>query len=249
MDFVKSLFSALPTETEFWSAIAGAIVGGMIALVAQLIAIRATRKQITADKLDIQKTLCASIIFKLIRIHTNILGVYSHIEGCLSGAKQRGLVGDPWQFVTPLINPPGHVHFNSDEMAMLLGLKDFEVFNAVLSLDVVHNSHIDSLRVLSSERRALTDRLEAEEANGVMLSGTMSHEQMMRLKPKMIEVNTLVEQMKERTKKDSSLAFRALDQVNMLFREKLGLTYRVELDPSWASKNFDHGIPDQIPKP
>ncbi len=232
MDLIERFLSLVPTETEFWSAIVGAIVGGVIALAVQLVAIHAASKQRREDRLEIQKTLGASLIFKLIRIHTGIYGIHAHIDGCLSSAKQRGLSGEPWQFVMPLINPPDHVHFNSEEMAMLLNLRDFNVFNAVLSLDVVHNSHIDSLRVLNTERRALTDRLKAEEAVGTTLSGTLNYEQVMLLKPKMIEVNTLIEQIQNKTKSDTSLAFDALNSVSKLLREKLSLTYKIELDPA-----------------
>lgn len=229
-DFAKKILSVIPTETEFWSAVVGAIVGGLIALAVQLVAIRAGRKQRGEDRKEIQKALGNSLLFKLIRIHSNIFGIHQHIESCLQNAELQKLSGELWQFVTPLINPPVHVNFTSDEMALLLSLKSDEIFNSVMSLDVVHNSHIDSLVVLNTERRALTDRIRAQESSGNVLGGNLTREQVMLLKPKMIEVNSLIEQLRQRAKEDSSLANKALIDVNKLLRDKVGLTYKLQFE-------------------
>ena len=47
-ELVTALLS-LSEKTEFWSAIAGAIVGGLIALVIQIVTLRASKKQRDED--------------------------------------------------------------------------------------------------------------------------------------------------------------------------------------------------------
>ena len=111
---------------------------------------------------------------------------------------------------------------------MVLGLKDNEVFNKVVDLDVIHNSIIEAAKVMSSERRALGERLKADEAKGAMLSGNLDKAAYFALKPHMIEVNSLIEAIRNNAKRDAAESFLAMKSLHKLFKERLGLTYDVE---------------------
>lgn len=58
---------------EFWAAIAGAIVGGLIAFGIQVIALREARKERIRDAAEKQKALGHALIFK-------VIGIYSHLR-------------------------------------------------------------------------------------------------------------------------------------------------------------------------
>ncbi len=111
---------------------------------------------------------------------------------------------------------------------MLLAQKNDDVFNRILSLDVVHNSSVEALKVLNVERRQLTERPKAQKAEGSVLSGTISDDEMLNLRPRMIEVNSLINDLRAGSKKNCEESLDALESLANLLREKLQLTYKLE---------------------
>lgn len=133
---------------EFWAAIAGAIVGGLIALVIQLVALWAAKAERKEDHNERRRALGYALLFKMIQIYSNLRQLRDH----LAGAYERGLedgLEEPWQFVMPIVNVPDRVEFSTDEMSMLLSLGNDDVFNDLASLDQVHNSLCSRLIPLS----------------------------------------------------------------------------------------------------
>ncbi|NWG24632.1 MAG: hypothetical protein HXY30_09530 [Pseudorhodoplanes sp.] len=220
--------SVIPTNGEFWAAIIGAVVGGYISYLTQLRAIKETRAHRQEDRLLVQQGLANSLLFKVIRIHGDFYGIHRHIEECFERARKDGFQGEPWQIVLPLANFPDSVHFSPDEMGMLLGLKDDDVFNAVATLDVVHNSLVEAVRSLSVSRRALASELTPDRVSGNTLSGVMDRDTIMRLKPQMIEVNELIEAIRTSAKTDFEESDLAMQQLVLLFRNRLQIGIRLE---------------------
>ena len=227
-----TVWSTMLGETEFWSAIVGAIlgavVGGSIAYMVQVKALREARTQRGEDHKRLQQALGHAVLFKMIRIHSNFHGIHQHFEGCFEKAAQRGSTDEPWQFVLPLANPPDPVHFSSEEMGMLLALKNDDMFNLVLPMDTIHNSLIAAVKVLNTERAALTERLKVDEAEGAALSSTLDRDQTLALRPRMINVNSLIEAIRADAKRGFEESGDALDRLQEVLRDKLGLTYKLE---------------------
>lgn len=227
-DFLGFLQS-LSHEAEFWSAIVGAIVGGAIALLAQLVALRAAKNQRNEDRLSIQRALAYSLLFKMVRIHGNLYGIHHHIEACYEKAKESREQGNPWQFYVPLANPPESVVFSPDEMGMLFSLKDDEVFNSVLDLDVAHNSLVKVVELITSSRRELTRSLKVSSVDGVKLAGVFNDQELLALRPQMIEVDSLIESARTQATTDYKASLEAVEKLNSSLRKKLGLTSKIEL--------------------
>ena len=220
--FFDWVWSVIPRGTEFWSAITGALVGGMIAFVVQMIALRAAKKQGSEDYKLVQQGLGNSLLFKMIRVHLNFQAIHHHIEACFEGAGRRGLVGEPWQFVLPLANPPNPIHFSSEEMGMLLAQRDDEVFNAVLSIDVLHNSLIDAVKTLNDRRLALTERIAAGKVEGEVAISGLPQAELLAIRPRMIELNTLIEQLRSDAARAVEESGLVLDRLHTLLRDRLG---------------------------
>ena len=219
-------------KTEFWSAIVGAIVGavvgGSIAYMVQVRVLREAREQRNEDHKRLQQALGHAMLFKMVRIHANFYHIHRHFEDCFAEATRRGIMGEPWQFVRPIANPSEPIHFSSDEMGMLLALKNDDIFNLVLSMDVIHNSLSQTVKVLNTERIALTERLKTDEAEGAVLTSMLNQDQVLALRPRMIDVNSLIEQIRADAKRDFEESDEALNGLQKFLRDKLGLAYKLE---------------------
>ncbi len=213
---------------EFWSAIVGAIVGGLIAYYVQLKELKEGRRHRAEDQKKAQEALGHALLFKILRLHTNFYGVHEHIEERFAAAKRENFKGEPWQFYLPIANLPDSIHFSADEMGMLLSLKDDETFNLVLSMDVIHNSLIAAVKVLNEERLKLTERLAAAEMNGSVASSDLTAQQMQVLAPQMHVVNDLILNLRERARTDFEESQRALEGLHSLLQRSLGFTYKLE---------------------
>lgn len=214
-------------STEFWSAIIGAIVGGLMVLGAQMLALWADRKQRREDYKRAQQALAASLLFKMVRIHADYGGVHRYIEECFEEAAKKGMKDEPWRFVVPLASLSTPVHFSSDEMGMLLEQRDDSVFNSMLEADVHFNHFVGGLTTLQPMRAALMERIPPEQVTGATGRAVLPPKEYAALRPRMIEVNTLIEQLRVDARDGVKDAERLLDRLQKLLRERLDLPYKV----------------------
>ena len=156
----QTVWSCLFDQTEFWSAIIGAIVGatagGLIAYMVQMMALREGRKQRKDDYKQSQQSLGNALLFEMMRIHSNLKIIHDHIESRFAEAELKKSKEEPWQFYLPIANHPDPVHFTSEEMVMIFSLNKVDVLNALLPMDDIHNSIIQLIKVLDTERASLT---------------------------------------------------------------------------------------------
>jgi hypothetical protein len=222
-------------STEFWATIVGAIVGGVISLAIQMISFREGRSIRQEDRKRQDEALARSLIFKSMRILSNIHVIQGHFVESDARAAADGVNAEPWEKYLPIANPPEPINFSSDEMGMLLGLKDDAIFNAMMDMDVRHNSIITTLKAFNTSRTALTEAvssvgyLDAEE--GQRLSHIMPRGAATLLRPKMIEVNTLAEALKEISASDLEDSKRNLNNLRDLLEKKILFGYKLELVP------------------
>jgi hypothetical protein len=230
--FLESIWLKLSENAEFWSgtaaAILGAFVGGAITFFVQWMSLREAQRIRENDRRQIQEALGNSLFFKLIKINSNFVGLHEYVETCFKNADERKLGGEPWMFVEPLANPHDRIHFTSEEMGMLLSLKNNNVFNCLLRMDDIHNSLLGILEVFNKERDILTERLNADSFKDSMLKGVLDQNQILQLKPNMIRVNSLIDSMRREAKRDVDESESALDALYELLHSKLGIKYKLE---------------------
>lgn len=219
-------------STEFWSAIVGAVVGGMIAFGVQWIALREGRLQREAEGRSAGEALANALFVKLLRIHSNFIQVLRHVEEARSEGQARGMA-EAWQATLPIGNPPDTVHFSADEMGMILNQKDVRAFNAIVDLDVRHNSLIDVVKLFNSERNALSERLaeNTETFDGPSGGAVFTGPQLQRIRPRMITVNSLVEHIRSLSSENVDASNEGIRLLRALLQEKFGRTYNIEPKP------------------
>jgi hypothetical protein len=226
-----NLLLDLEKSTELWAAIIGAVIGGLIAFAIQMISLREGRTQRSEDYKRQREVLGYSLIFKVIRILSNINSVRKNFEQADLRAKHENFSGEPWQIYRAIANPPDPISFSSEEMGMLLSLNDDDVFASILHTDVRHNSLISVIYRFNQSRSDLAQSISTSGSlrseDGFHLSHELTSETFDILRPKMIEVNCLAKSLKEAADKYFESGQRNLFHLHKLFKDSLG--FQVEL--------------------
>jgi hypothetical protein len=212
---------------EFWAAIFGAVVGGVISLGIQLVALSAATKERKEDAAERRKALAYALLFKMIEIHSHIGKLNLHLKESIAHARKQGFKGALWQMVVPLANGPDRVQFSTDEMAMLLSLKDNDLFNDIAGLDAVHNGTIEGFRVYSARRFELTSMLPGAVMEGRVGTTFLTDEQVQHLAPRAVELDHLVEQLLSDCERDEAESWAALRRLEEVLNAKVKLGIRV----------------------
>ena len=75
------------------------MVGGLIAYLVQIKALREARRDRAEERLLTQKALANALMLKIVRIYSNVRTVHEHIKQCIAQKEKTSLVGNLWQFV------------------------------------------------------------------------------------------------------------------------------------------------------
>jgi hypothetical protein len=212
-------------STEFLAAISGAIVGGLIAFAIQLIVLRQARKQRDEETRERQQAIGQALLIKMIKIHSTLFGMHRQLEDFFENASNPKL--EPWEFVLPLANLPQFVSFSTDEMSLFLSLKNNGLFNSILHMDEIHNTTIDSFRTYRELRASLTSSLAAE-MEGIVGTTNFTKPQYDFFRPKMVEINQLAIDLRERCNIDQQESWEVLEALNSALRNAIGLKYKLE---------------------
>jgi hypothetical protein len=224
---IDSLTTLLNAK-EFWSAIAGAVVGGSIAYAVQVRALKEGRAQRREDRDNARSALAHSILFKVIKIHSNLYGFDKHFKECFGDAAARRDKLEPWQFMRPVANPPDSVHFTPDEMAMVLALKHDNIFNDLLYMDSHYNGLIGGMALLDAKRTALTEQVIVLGGEGPAFNVGITKDKLAALVPKIFEVNRLATDLRGAIAEATQSSNATMTQLNDLLRERLGLSYKID---------------------
>jgi hypothetical protein len=219
--------------TEFWSAIAGAFVGGLIALALQYLSLREGRRERQEERKQRQKAHANALLFKMMRVHSNCLSIFKYIEEALATGINSESEVEAWEVVRGLANVPEAVHFSSDEMSTLLAMGDHDVFNRVIEQDTLHNSLLDTVRLYTRKREQLSERFadvcDLDTEAGAHLGGAVKIEDAKKIRPLMVEVNHLINDLRKSASMYSEESLSALGRLHKIFRDKLELPYTLEI--------------------
>lgn len=214
-------------ESEFWAAVIGAIVGSVTGgLIAWLLQSSQDRRQ----SRERNQALARSLIFKLIRLHSDLQAFQTHVEECEARAKRDGLpIG--WQSLRAIGNLPERISFTPEEMSYLLSLKDYGLFDKVLSLDVVHSSTVGIFELYKERRLTLTDMLSAT-MKGMVGTAELTASEKAFFEPKAVELDLLASDIRGRVEKDAKESREALEEVNTAVKPTLGYSLALSFNHS-----------------
>jgi len=211
--------------SEFWAAIAGAIVGGAIAAILQLMAARAAAKEKSKEQRERQLSLARTLLFKVVKIQSDFVKLKEHVNECATEASDDGLQFG-WASLLPLANLPRPVFFRPEEMGVLVSFRDDTLFNDLLSLDDVHAAALELMTLYRDKRASLSDSLPAK-MRGTIGTVELTEQEYRKVAPRIAELDQLARQIAEffQTRFDEpfALAKRLAAAINNKFSTNLEL--------------------------
>jgi hypothetical protein len=191
----------------FGSAIFGAIAG---AIPAYLLARRGSKEVLDRDRQarrEAERALGLAVHVKLGAIVNSLLVVQRHIQEALANPPGPG--AELWQTVQPIVGFDGEerLTFEASEMAVFLSAERGDFAEALLLLARRHAVLGETLRVHSAKRQKLRDDMPPPVSlEGTRGSTVLTAEEMRRVRPQMVELSDLLDQMIEGLTADVDLA-------------------------------------------
>lgn len=181
---------------------------------------RTTRDAEIADR---RKALGHALIFKMVEIYSNNHHIYRHISECLNKYD-----GEYWERIIPFVNLPDEINFSIDERTMLLSLKDTDLFNMLVNCDKAHNTKIRAFQKYLTAREDLLSRLKPDQMDGYVGAAALTHKQLMDVRPKMVELNSIIEALIETFADDLAESKIVLEKLVLTLRKQVGIQVRLE---------------------
>ena len=219
--------------TAFWAAAGGALVGAISSsFFAYWIQNRAFKKEEKVRAAELQRSqqvLGRSLIIKLVKITANIRAIHQHLEGAFLKQEQNpdGTM-KPWQFVQILAVHPDSVQISSDELSMLMGLGDNDVFGKVLNIEIVHKDILGLLKTYEFDREMLFDRIPITRVQGTVLDTDLDKSLPAAILAQMNIVDDLAKQLRDRAESGYCKSRQTLEVLCSLLHEELGLQHGIE---------------------
>ncbi|MGX9575761.1 hypothetical protein [Mesorhizobium sp. f-mel] len=217
--------------SEFWAAIAGAVVGslvgGVISYLLQLSALTAAKAERAETSAQERRALAYTLVFKIIAIVNNLGDLKMHVDECKDHAAADNHDGPPATFLLPLVNIPDPISIDAATMGMLLSLGDDDTFNSVAKIPQIHNSILPAWSAFSAMRAAFSQltphRIDFSTGKGEFAMKAGSPEAV-----KFYETNRLATDLISRADRDFAEADLVLKNLLQLLKKRLGLKLSAE---------------------
>lgn len=214
--------------SEFWAAIIGAIIGGIITICAQYIFERINRNRTNLF-------LGQSVFFKLLKITSHTQHLRNHIEESFQKSP-IDMHKQPFSVVRPLTSLPNKVEFTAEELSLVASMNDNDVLNRVLECADIFNSLVDGFQVYSDMRMDFQNSTPAE-MEGELGNSSFSAEQMKIIAPKMAMMNDLITTLRNRANRDFQEFSEDLKIIQKCFQRKINLKHSFEIEDRLKKTN------------
>jgi len=192
---------------EIWSgvfgiggAVIGSIVGGAISWRLQSQSLMENRNARAFDANEKKIALGYAIVLKLNMLRDGFSAIKKHLEDA-SPAKHKTAESSPewWETLRPMPSLPDPVHFTLDEQVLVMRMRKLEILNSMLEIDTNFLTTLDALRVYRDLREKLQDSMlsQVTSVDGSKVSARLDASTFMRVRPKMIDTNSIAEHLSE----------------------------------------------------
>jgi hypothetical protein len=215
---------------SLWSGLGGAVIGAVIGgLIAWLLALQASRASAERDKKHFEESIKARSLRLMVKssiMLSDIAGIQRSINESLEAANARGLTNAPlWQRVTPLVGSYSAQPFDADEPAALMALKENDLAQSSIELFQRHENFLIALKLYGEKRQGFAGLVNRHvDLGGGMLSSLLTAEEMNRVAPFAVELESLIAQVREMAPELRELAETVTFGIGPAVRRKLDTT-------------------------
>jgi hypothetical protein len=218
-----------------WSSTGGVLFGAAISATVSFVLQRGSfkeaRRQKEKDRREVRKAQALSLVFKMIRISSDLNNLGKAVGEFIERGRKEGLKGDLFQFVPPIIPLPDSVRFSPDEMAWVLSV-DNNLFNQMGSLDELHTNTVAIFDLYNKKRNNILEKLGVARMEGTVGTTFLTPEQRMWFEPRAVELNQLVEMMIQRSQRDAKECWSAFDNLTTAVSREFSMNLRFDRKPS-----------------
>lgn len=231
----QTIITAFAVFSALGGSLLGSAIGGGVSYWLQNRELAAAKTQRENDRTEIRKALGYTLLFKMIRLTSNLESLGKAVRQPLDAAKREGFDGAPFQIVMPVVPMPDKVTFSPEEMALVLSV-DAPLFNEMSAMDELHNSTVALFDLYGAKRTSTMERFGAR-MEGIIGTTELTREQLDWLAPRATELNSLVEAMLQRTEQDGKEAWAALEHLHVVLEREFKLNHRLERRSAGHSNN------------
>jgi hypothetical protein len=221
-----STITAWAVFSAIGGSVVGSVIGGFISFYLQRRNLAAAESARDEDRIEIRKAIGYSLLFKLIRLASDLDSLGKAVRQTLDKAKEAGFIGSPFQIVMPLGPLPDPVKFSPDEMGLVLSM-DAKLFNEMAALDELHNSTVSLFELYNTQRTSVMERFGAE-MSGNIGTTRLTESDRQWLAPRAVELNSLVDLMLQRAEQDGKEAWTALGSFHSALQTNFNIKFKLE---------------------
>jgi hypothetical protein len=212
--------------SEFWAAIAGAVVGavisGVITVAMQFVAVGAARKERVEEREERLRSLAHSLLIKAGRLY----GSLDILHAALQEGLNEQLEGRPWQKVQAVGNLPDPIHFTTEELALVASNNWLEAFQLLVAVEEGHKTVVGLWRDYGAYRDGLLELMPPpEEMTGLRGAPSVTREQLIQYGPRMAVLDHMVETLGLDSEINLTNAARLLDLLNPALKKRFKLSF------------------------
>ncbi len=193
------LASQVLTDSTGWmtlwasllGAIVGAVVGGTISYLLARKATKEARSLREEQRKEHEKVLALKVSVKVGKIASSLRAFHKQTEQQISEAEAAGITG-PYLYakMLPMIGTEKRIHFDAEELALFMAIKDNEILADLMVMDDRYNSLAETFGYYGSRRTELTSHFPAV-MSGTVGSTAFTPESWAMIAPRIVELDQL----------------------------------------------------------
>jgi gas vesicle protein len=177
-------------------AVIGAVIGGAISLLLARQASNETAKRDLAAKRERQRAGALRASTKAQQIFTELIATQTLINESIKKADDAGHAdGHLW---TKVIAPVGGfrpIAIDTDDLVLFVEAEEFDLVNELLQMSMNHETVCEAAKTYAALRSDLKNHMPAHSVQDQVLGAFLSEEDLKRLRPRFLELDTLITDM------------------------------------------------------
>ena len=222
---ISGICGSLTLSGEFWAAIAGAVVGGIISLGIQLVVLRSAKTERDAARKELTEATAHRLFFKLSAISTDLNGFAETVREAKSRLSKYPDPCQNWQVLIPVVNLPRPIEVSADELSILISHRNFSLLNKVADADRIHSGALATWDAYRSRRAALGEKMPASVDTSGSGQSHLDRDQLAALGPLMADLNSMADALFATAERDGKESLQTMIEFNSAMKSIAGKSF------------------------